>query len=68
VGIIPKAAGSSLDRIVKTTVLLARPELYKEMIEAYQEFFLGPKPARCMAHFGADIPGVVVAIEDIALA
>src|SRR5579862_126936 len=33
VEIILKAAGSSLDRVVKITVLLARPELYREMNE-----------------------------------
>ena len=65
---ILKAAGSSLDRIVKVTVLLARTDLYKEMNEAYAEFFPGKKPARAMARFGADIPGVLVAIEAIALA
>ncbi len=32
---ILKAAGSSLDRVVKVTVLLARPDLYREMNEAY---------------------------------
>jgi|SRR5262245_13376290 len=65
---ILEAAGSSLERVVKVTVLLARPELYLEMNEAYAEFFPGPKPARAMARFGADIPGVLVAIEAIALA
>jgi 2-iminobutanoate/2-iminopropanoate deaminase len=65
---ILNAAGSSLERAVKVTVLLARPDLYKEMNEAYAEFFPGPKPARAMAQFGADIPGVLVAIEAIALA
>jgi len=65
---ILEAAGSSLDRVVKITVLLARPELYREMNEAYADFFPGPKPARGMARFGADIPGVLVAIEAIALA
>ena len=65
---ILKAAGSSLDRVVKVTVLLARPDLYREMNEAYAEFFPGPKPACAMVHFGADIPGVLVAIEAIALA
>jgi len=65
---ILKAAGSSLERVVKITVLLARPELYKEMNEAYAEFFPGLKPARAMARFGADIPGVLVAVEAIALA
>lgn len=63
-----KASGSSLDRAVKVTVLLARPDLYKEMNEAYAEFFPKAKPARAMVRFGADIPGVLVAIEAIALA
>src|SRR5579872_1924950 len=65
---ILKAAGSSLDRVVKVTVLLARTDLYKEMNEAYAEFFPGAKPARAMARFGADIPGVMVAVEAVALA
>jgi 2-iminobutanoate/2-iminopropanoate deaminase len=65
---ILKAAGSSLERVVKVTVLLARPDLYQEMNEAYAEFFTGAKPARSMVRFGADIPGVMVAIEAIALA
>jgi 2-iminobutanoate/2-iminopropanoate deaminase len=64
---ILKASGSSLDRVVKVTVLLARPELYKEMNEAYAEFFPNAKPARAMVRFGADIPGVLVSIEAIAL-
>jgi 2-iminobutanoate/2-iminopropanoate deaminase len=62
------SAGSSLDRVVKVTVLLARTDLYREMNEAYAEFFPGAKPARAMVRFGADIPGVLVAIEAIALA
>jgi 2-iminobutanoate/2-iminopropanoate deaminase len=65
---ILEAAGSSLDRVVKVTVLLARPDLYQEMNAAYAEFFPGPKPARAMARFGADIPGVLVAIDAVALA
>jgi 2-iminobutanoate/2-iminopropanoate deaminase len=63
-----RAAGSSLDRVVKVTVLLARPDLHREMNEAYAGFFPGPKPARAMVRFGADIAGVLVAIEAIALA
>jgi len=65
---ILKAAGTSLDRVVKVTVLLARPDLYREMNEAYAEFFPGAKPARVMVRFGADIPGVLVAIDAVALA
>jgi 2-iminobutanoate/2-iminopropanoate deaminase len=64
---ILEAAGSSLDRVVKVTVLLARPDLYREMNEAYAEFFPEAKPARAMVRFGADIPDVLVAIEAVAL-
>jgi 2-iminobutanoate/2-iminopropanoate deaminase len=68
VSTILQAAGSSLDNVVKVTVLLARPDLYREMNEAYAEFFPGVKPARSMARFGADIPGVLLAIDAVALA
>jgi 2-iminobutanoate/2-iminopropanoate deaminase len=63
---IVEAAGSSLDQVVKVTVLLARPELYKEMNEAYAEFFPGAKPARAIARLGVDIPGVLISVEAIA--
>ena len=62
------AAGSSLERVVKVTVLLARPDLYMEMNKAYAEFFPGAEPARSIVRFGAEIPGVLVAVEAIALA
>ena len=65
---ILEAAGSSLEHVVKVTVLLARPDLLKEMNEAYAEHFPGPKPARAIARLGVDIPGVLVSIEAIALA
>jgi len=66
VATILEAAGSSLDRVVKVTVLLARPDLAKEMNEAYAEFFPGAKPARAIARLGVDVPGVLVSIEAIA--
>ena len=62
-----KAAGNSLNRVVKVTVLLARSDLYSEMNEAYAEFFPGAKPARAMVRFGDNIPDVLVAIEAVAL-
>ena len=65
---ILKAAGSSLECIVKVAVLLARPDLCREMNQAYAEFFPGAKPARAMVRLGAEIPGVLVAVEAIALA
>src|SRR5580692_5856046 len=46
---ILKAAGSSRDGVVKVTVLLARPDLYRDMNEAYAEVFPGAKPARARA-------------------
>ena len=63
-----EAAGSSLERVVKITVLLARPDLFKEMNEAYAEHFPGPKPARSVAQLGANVPGVLISIDAIALA
>src|SRR5258707_10381272 len=63
-----KAAGSGLDKVVKVTVLLAKPDQMKEMNEAYAEFFPGDKPARAIARFGPEIPGILVSIEAMALA
>jgi 2-iminobutanoate/2-iminopropanoate deaminase len=63
-----KAAGSGLDRVVKITILLARPDQMKEMNEAYAEFFPGNKPARAVARLGPEIPGILVSIEAMALA
>jgi 2-iminobutanoate/2-iminopropanoate deaminase len=65
---ILEAAGSSLDRVVKVTVLMSRPDLFKEMNEAYAEHFPGPKPARSIARLGVDVPGVLVSIEAVAIA
>ncbi len=64
---ILETAGSAMSRVVKVTVLLARPDLFKEMNEAYAEFFPGNKPARAVARLGVDIPGVMVSVEVTAL-
>lgn len=63
---ILQAADSSLEHVVKVTVLLARPELFKEMNEAYAGVFPGAKPARSVARLGVEIPNVLVSIEAIA--
>jgi len=63
-----KAAGSGLDKVVKVTILLAKPDQMKEMNEAYAEFFPTNKPARAIARFGPEIPGILVSIEAMALA
>ena len=63
-----KAAGSGLDKVVKVTILLAKPDQMKEMNEAYAEFFPVNKPARAIARLGPEIPGILVSIEAMALA
>ncbi|MEP6850289.1 MAG: RidA family protein [Acidobacteriota bacterium] len=65
--LILRSAGSSLDLAVKLTVLLARPDEYKEMNEAYVEFFPANKPARSIAQLGANVPGVLVSIDAVAV-
>ena len=63
---ILEASGSGLDKIVKVTVLLARPELFMEMNEAYADIFPGNKPARAVVKLGVEMPGVLVSIEVVA--
>lgn len=63
----PQSCGQLSRPSGEGTVLLAWPDLYKEMNEAYAEFFPKAKPACSMVRFGADIPGVLVAIDAIAL-
>jgi len=43
---VVEAAGSSLDRVVKTTVFLASMDDFAAMNEVYATFFSGTKPAR----------------------
>ncbi len=45
-----------------------RPDLFREMNEAYSEFFPTNRPARSVAQLGATLPGVMISIEAIALA
>lgn len=44
---ILEAAGSGLDKVVKTMVLLADMSLFGPMNEVYAEYFSAPFPARC---------------------
>ncbi len=63
-----KAAGSSFDKLVKVTILLARPEDFAGMNKAYAEFFPKNKPARAVAKLGVEVPKVLISIEAMALA
>jgi 2-iminobutanoate/2-iminopropanoate deaminase len=63
-----KAEGSGLDRIVKVTVLLSDWKYFKEMNEAYAEFFTaGRAPARSTIQGDRWPEGHLVAMEAIAL-
>ena len=61
-----RSAGSSLEQAVKITVLLARPDEYKEMNAVYAEFFPANRPARSIAQLGANVPGVLISVDAIA--
>jgi 2-iminobutanoate/2-iminopropanoate deaminase len=62
-----QAAGSSLDRIVKTTVFLPSISDFAAMNEVYAEFFKGDPPARSTVGV-AELPrGARVEVECIAL-
>lgn len=62
-----EAAGSGLDRVVKVTVFLTDWKYFKEMNEAYAEFFKDNPPARSTIQGERWPEGHLVAMEAIAL-
>lgn len=63
-----KAAGSDLERVVKVTVFLSDWKYFKEMNEAYAEFFSSEcAPARSTVQGDRWPEGHLVAMEAIAL-
>ena len=62
-----EAAGSGLDRAVKLTVFLSDWKYFKEMNEAYAEFFKTNPPARSTIQGERWPEGHLVAIDAIAL-
>jgi 2-iminobutanoate/2-iminopropanoate deaminase len=64
---ILEAAGSCLDRVVKTTVFLTDMKEFSRMNAVYAEFFKGEPPARSTVQVAALPLGAVVEIEAIAL-
>ena len=64
---ILEAAGSGLDRVVKTTVYLADIEDFAAMNEVYATFFQKPFPARSCFAVKALPLGAKVEIEAMAL-
>ncbi len=63
---ILEAAGSSMDRVVKCTVLLADMNDFGEMNAVYQEFFSDNPPARAAFSVKGLPKGALVEIEAIA--
>ena len=63
-----EAAGSSLDRVVKTTVFLADMKEFTGMNEVYGTFFSGPPPARATIAAAGLPRDARVEIEAVALA
>ncbi len=62
-----KAAGSSLNRVVKVTVFLHDWNYFKEMNETYAEFFKENPPARSTVKGERWPEGSLVAMEAIAV-
>ncbi len=60
------AAGSGMDRVVKTTVFLADMGDFAAMNEVYAKFFPDPPPARSAIQAAALPKGVRVEIECVA--
>jgi 2-iminobutanoate/2-iminopropanoate deaminase len=65
---ILEAGGSSLDRLVKTTVFLADLRLFDAMNEVYKELIPEPRPGRSTVEARLARPELLVEIEGIALA
>lgn len=63
-----EAAGSSLEKIVKTTVYLSNMENFFEFNQAYAEFFAVNPPSRAIVESPQLPKGVDIEIECIALA
>ena len=61
-----EAGGSSLDRLVKTTVFLADVRTFEEMNAVYRELIPEPRPGRSTVEARLARPEILVEIEGIA--
>jgi 2-iminobutanoate/2-iminopropanoate deaminase len=60
-----EAGGSSLDRLVKTTVYLSDMRLFDEMNAVYRELIPEPRPGRTTVEARLARPALLVEIEGI---
>lgn len=65
---ILEAAGSGMDKVLKTTVFMVDLKDFAAMNEVYATFFKGTPPARSTVQVAALPLGALVEIETVALA
>lgn len=58
-----RAGGASRANVVEVQVLLARPEDFTGLNEAYGRFFTVDPPIRSVARLGPEFPGLLVSIK-----
>jgi 2-iminobutanoate/2-iminopropanoate deaminase len=59
---VVEAGGGRPEDVAQVTVLLARPDDFDGMNEAYAAVFASEPPARAVARFGPEVPDVLVSI------
>ncbi len=64
---VVEAAGSSMSKVVKTTILLADIDDYAEVNEIYAQYFKENKPARSTYAVAALPKGALIEIDAIAI-
>lgn len=64
---ILRAAGAKLSDVAEVQVLLARPEDFAGLNEAYAPFFPKDPPVRSVARLGPDLGAILVSIKLIAV-
>jgi 2-iminobutanoate/2-iminopropanoate deaminase len=60
---ILRAAGAKFGDVVEVLVLLARPDDFPGLNEAYAKFFPTDPPTRAVAKLGVEIPNLLVSIK-----
>jgi len=57
------AAGASVEHVIEVGVLLADPDDFAGMNEAYSTWFRAEPPTRYVAKLGVELPGVLISIR-----
>jgi 2-iminobutanoate/2-iminopropanoate deaminase len=62
-----RAGGAARENVVEVQALLARPEDFAGLNEAYGKFFTVNPPIRSVARLGPELPGFLISIKMIAI-